>query len=102
MSEHNVTDSINSLDTDQAIPIELDGQVIALVRTESGVYAVSNKCTHADAGLSDGFVMENWIECPIHQARYDLASGELIDGPFCPALPVYKLEQRGEEYFVEL
>lgn len=101
-TEHNVTDTIGSLEQDQPVAVELDGQIVALVKTETGVHAVSNTCTHADASLVDGFVMENWIECPLHQARYDLSTGELLDGPFCPALPVYPIEQRGDQFFVSI
>lgn len=100
--EHNVTDTVGSLEPDQPVAIELEGRPVALVRTESGVHAVSNTCTHAEASLSDGFVMENWIECPLHQARYDLSTGELLDGPFCPELPVFPIEERDGQFFVKI
>ncbi len=100
--EHNVTDTVGSLELDQPVAIELEGRAVALVRTESGIHAVSNTCTHAEASLADGFVMENWIECPLHQARYDLTTGELLDGPFCPELPVFPIEERDGQFFVKI
>jgi len=102
MVRHEITDQINSLEADQPVAVVLDNIPIALVKTESGVFAVSNTCTHAEASLTEGFVMENWIECPLHQARYDLASGELLDGPFCPSLPTYEIEQTEGRFFISL
>ncbi|MFK7966293.1 MAG: Rieske (2Fe-2S) protein [Burkholderiaceae bacterium] len=102
MVKHDITDVIGSLEPDQPRAIVLDNTPIALIKTEAGVFAVSNTCTHAEANLSDGFVMENWIECPLHQARYDLSTGELLDGPFCPSLPTYEIEQADGRSYISL
>jgi len=99
---HDVTEQVNSLEAEQPLAIVLDNIPIALVKTETGIFAVSNTCTHADASLADGFVMENWIECPLHQARYDLVSGELLDGPFCPSLPTYEIEHTEDRFYISL
>jgi nitrite reductase/ring-hydroxylating ferredoxin subunit len=57
------------------------GQSIALYWIEGGVYATSNVCTHADARLSDGHLDGHCIECPAHQALFDVRSGEAVAGP---------------------
>ncbi|WP_022872199.1 non-heme iron oxygenase ferredoxin subunit [Nesterenkonia alba] len=60
------------------IPAEQTGypEDIALVRSEDGDYfAVDDECTHAAVSLSDGFVEEDTIECPMHASAFCLRTG---------------------------
>ncbi len=102
MPHHDITDEVGSLDLEQPRAVSLDGQLITLVRTEQGVFAVDNTCTHAEASLADGFVMDNWIECPLHQARYDLATGERLDGPDCANLRAHPITIIDGRSFIDL
>lgn len=65
---------------------------VAEVRTEShgvlavGVadgrpFAVSNLCRHQFAKLGRGQVRDGCLECPWHRARYDVATGAMVEGP---------------------
>ncbi|MFI5279701.1 MAG: chlorite dismutase family protein [Gemmatimonadales bacterium] len=64
------------------------GDAIALFNVGGRVYATADRCSHARASLSDGAVdaKECVVTCPWHAGRFDLASGQAIDGP--PKLPV--------------
>ena len=55
------------------------GEEIAIVRCEGELYAITNICSHAHAYLSEGEVDTDLcvIECPLHGARFDLASGRV-------------------------
>ena len=45
-------------------------------------FAVSRRCRHQLADLSEGSLDENGcLVCPWHQARYDVRSGEMVEGP---------------------
>ena len=50
---------------------------------------------------SDGFVLGDVIECPLHQAQYRLDTGELVEGPECPALQTYRLFEQEGRWYVE-
>ncbi len=52
---------------------------IAVVRCDGEIYAVTNICSHEYAYLSEGEVDtdECVIECPLHGARFDLATGRV-------------------------
>lgn len=58
-----------------SVPAEVEGQMLVLCRSEGVVYALENRCTHAGSKLSGGRVRDGWIACPVHGARFDLASG---------------------------
>jgi nitrite reductase/ring-hydroxylating ferredoxin subunit len=38
-------------------------------------------CTHEEADLTLGILAGRTVTCPLHQARFDLESGEVISGP---------------------
>lgn len=50
------------LPEDDVIGIDVNGHDIALYRTEDGVFASANLCSHGNARLSDGFLEDGEIE----------------------------------------
>jgi nitrite reductase/ring-hydroxylating ferredoxin subunit len=45
-------------------------------------FAVSRRCRHQLADLSDGSIdADGCLVCPWHQSRYDVRTGEMVDGP---------------------
>ncbi len=60
--------------------VDVDGTPVCVARSEAGVYALTDRCTHADVALSEGEVVDNTIECWLHGSLFDLATGQ----PTCP------------------
>ena len=54
----------------------VDGEDLVLVRDGSSVYALEDRCSHADVALSDGDVDGCRIECFLHGATFDVRTGE--------------------------
>jgi nitrite reductase/ring-hydroxylating ferredoxin subunit len=49
---------------------------------EDRYFAVSRRCRHQLADLSEGTVdAEGCLVCPWHQARYDVRTGQMVEGP---------------------
>ena len=45
-------------------------------------FAVSSRCRHQFADLSGGSVdADGCLVCPWHQSRYDVRTGEMVEGP---------------------
>jgi 3-phenylpropionate/trans-cinnamate dioxygenase ferredoxin subunit len=42
----------------------------------SAVYAIDDTCTHQRASLSDGWVEDAVVECPLHSVCFDLRTGQ--------------------------
>jgi 3-phenylpropionate/trans-cinnamate dioxygenase ferredoxin subunit len=55
---------------------EVAGKSVLICRTASGVFAIENRCSHAQAVLEGGKVRGPHIFCPLHGIRFDLRSGE--------------------------
>lgn len=62
---------------------------VALVRAGDGVYAIEDRCSHADVALSEGEVVDCSIECWLHGSAFDLVTGEPMSPPAVAAVPVY-------------
>ena len=53
-----------------------------VVNANGQVRAVSSRCRHQFADLSKGSVDPNGcLVCPWHGSRYDLDSGQMVEGP---------------------
>ena len=48
---------------------------ICLVGLNGKIYAVSAKCPHAGADLSQGWCVDKQLVCPVHRFKYDLETG---------------------------
>lgn len=59
------------------------GRRIAVFRVEDELFAIDDRCTHAEASLSEGQVWGCEVECPRHGATFDLRTGR-------PTLPAVK------------
>jgi 3-phenylpropionate/trans-cinnamate dioxygenase ferredoxin component len=57
---------------------ELD---LLLVHTELGVFATDDRCPHMSAPLSIGILDGCIVQCPLHEGRFDLASGDPAQMP---------------------
>ncbi|MBB4933024.1 3-phenylpropionate/trans-cinnamate dioxygenase ferredoxin subunit [Lipingzhangella halophila] len=48
---------------------------IAVFNVDGELLAIDDTCTHQDASLSDGWLEGCFIECPLHEALFDLRTG---------------------------
>lgn len=60
--------------------VDVAGRSILLCHDDR-IYAVENRCSHAEQPLECGRMRWGWIACPTHGARFDLATGEPLNGP---------------------
>ena len=77
------------------ISVVVQGREIALFRIGDAHYAIDNLCTHGHARLCDGFVEGFEVECPLHQGRFDLRSGQPTCEPASEAVTTYRVRIEG-------
>ena len=54
----------------------------AVGNRDGELFAVSRRCRHQLGDLSEGTVdADGCLVCPWHQARYDVATGAMVEGP---------------------
>ena len=75
------------------------GLRVALFNTEAGWRCLDAACSHRGGPLADGLLADASVTCPLHQRRFDLATGEPI-GHECPAVAAHPVELRNDELYV--
>ena len=76
---------------------------IAIYKTEAGeVFATDNICTHGHARLCDGFLEGHEIECPFHQGRFDIRTGQPTLEPCVDAIKSYPVKIEGGRVWLEI
>jgi len=94
--------AVAALADDAALPAKLGHIPIALYRLDGTIYAIDDVCTHEFALLSQGFIEGGAIECPLHQACFDIATGRCLSGPATVDLRTYEVKIDGGEVFVRM
>lgn len=72
---------------------------IAIFQTESGYYAVENRCPHAGAYLHEGQLSGNILTCHWHGWSFDLESGQCLN-EYWVRLKKYEVEIEGEGLYL--
>ena len=58
----------------------VDGHKIVVYNLTDGFFATQASCTHMFAPLSRGKIIEGrMVQCPLHRARFDIRTGEVVD-----------------------
>lgn len=83
-------------------PFSLDGHRLALIRYEGVVYALEDRCPHANAPIALGPVENGCIACPWHYAEFELTTGRVLSGPACESIAAYPVQEQGGVIAVSL
>jgi nitrite reductase/ring-hydroxylating ferredoxin subunit len=54
---------------------------LLIAHTSEGLVAVEDRCPHMSAPLSIGQLAGCVVQCPLHQGRFDLGTGEVVQFP---------------------
>jgi nitrite reductase/ring-hydroxylating ferredoxin subunit len=101
MSWHPVAD-LAEFEDRTLLAREAGGVALALYRVDGAVYATQAHCTHAGVLLTDGEIVEGYIECPAHYGLFEIATGRAQGGPVCRDLATYPVRIDGTRIWVEV
>ena len=94
--------SASALVDGEAVAARIGDIPVAVVLVDDSVYVIDDVCTHAYALLSNGFVEGGVIECPLHQAKFDIASGRCLSPPADKDLRTYLVKVDGDDVFAAM
>ena len=69
--------------------VDVAGKSILICNTNDRIHAISNICSHAEERLESGRMGQGWIACPVHGARFDLATGRAKNPPATRPIAVF-------------
>ena len=89
--------ALNDLDTGRPQRFVVGDVAMAVVRTADGVFAVNDRCSHADVSLSEGEVEGCQLECWLHGSAFDLRTGIPQSPPATQPIATYAVRIVGED-----
>jgi len=90
------------IDEQDVVRWDHGGSTYAIYRTGDTYYCTDGFCTHRDEHLEGGLLMGYVIECPLHQGRFDIRSGEVVSPPPCVGLKTYPVKTGNGQVFVRV
>ena len=102
-----MADFVKVAKTDEIVPgqgkmIEVGGKKIALFNVEGSFHAIDDSCTHRGGPLSEGSLEGNQVTCPLHGARFDVTTGEVLGPPAPQGVARYNVRVEGSDIEVEV
>ncbi len=77
------------------------GLSVLLIKKDGQIYALSNKCAHMACALGGGTLDRYTIQCPCHDWRYDIRTGEFLDAKEIK-IPTYKWQLVDGKIFINI
>lgn len=90
-------EGIKELIVDQMILVHTDGKRIVLARTEEGITAFDDSCTHKGGSLAGGMMACGTVMCPWHGSQFDVTDGSVQAGPAKKSIGVYDVEESDDK-----
>ena len=93
----------DEIDEEDVIRFDHAGRTFAIYRlADDRYYASDGFCTHERAHLADGLVMDTIIECPKHNGRFDVRTGEAKGAPVCINLKTYEVKLEAGKVMIDV
>jgi 3-phenylpropionate/trans-cinnamate dioxygenase ferredoxin subunit len=88
---------VDEIGPGQARLIEVKGKQIALFNINGDFFAIDNMCTHEEASLAEGQIMGHEVTCPLHGAKFDVRTGEVLGPPAYDDVACYSVRVVGSD-----
>ncbi len=82
--------------------VEIGGIRILVSNIGGQVHAVDGTCTHEEADLGLGFMIEERVVCPLHLSQFDLRTGAVLNPPATAPLRRFNVKIEDGTIFVEV
>ena len=87
----------SDLNPGEKMYVELGDEPICLINLDGEFYALSDICTHQEASLSDGEIVGDEIECPLHGGAFEIRTGAPAAFPVVTPIETYRVRVVGDE-----
>lgn len=95
--------AVDDIEEEDVIRFDHGDRTFAVYRSLEGkVFATDGLCTHEQVHLADGLVMDETIECPKHNGRFNYETGAPLRAPVCEALATYPARITGDRIEIDI
>ncbi len=94
--------AVPALSAGEVRAVEAEGRRLVLCEVEGSVYALDDRCPHADVSLSGGRLEGAILECPLHGGKLDVRDGKPARPPIRRPANTYPVRATASGYEIEL
>jgi 3-phenylpropionate/trans-cinnamate dioxygenase ferredoxin subunit len=95
--------SQDDIDSEDVIRFDHGGRTFAIYRSPDGeFFTTEGLCTHEKVHLADGLVMDDIIECPKHNGRFNYKTGQAKGAPVCVNLKIFPVKVEGGRVLIQI
>ena len=94
--------SVADVTPDTPAPVTLGDKQLAVYKLGDTYYCLDDVCPHAYALLSSGFIENERVECPLHQAAFEIRTGKCVAPPAEEDLKRYPVKVEGNDIFIDV
>jgi nitrite reductase/ring-hydroxylating ferredoxin subunit len=84
------------------LQIRIADHPIALFCIADEVFAIDDTCSHAEAYLSEGELVDYEVSCPLHGARFDVRTGQQVSFPAVVPVNAYACKVENDRVFIDV
>ena len=93
----------DDIETEDVIRFDHAGRTFAIYRSPDDTFhATDGLCTHEKIHLADGLVMDDIIECPKHNGRFNYKTGAAMGAPAYVNLRSYPVKVEAGRVMIEI
>lgn len=95
--------SVEDIQEGECLAVDVGDEQIALFNLGGGeICATHNICTHEYACLSEGWLEDGIVECPLHEGRFDVRTGKGQGAPITVDLQTYAVSVEDDDIYIKL
>ena len=102
MADWHDVGAVGMVEDGEVVAISAGGKPLALFLLDGDYHALYDLCSHGEARLSDGFVEDGCIECPLHQGMFEICSGKPAKAPVTEGVQCFSVRTVGDRIEVEV
>lgn len=87
---------------DKPFRAEIDDFGYAVFQVGETYYVTADLCSHGPGSLSEGYLEDYEIECPFHQGRFDIRTGQATLAPCQASIQTWRAIVKDDAIFIGL
>ncbi len=88
---------VGELNPGEMMYVEVGDEPVCLINLDGEFFALNDVCTHQDASLSDGEIVGDEVECPLHGGAFEIRTGQPTAFPVVVPVETYRVRVVGDE-----
>ncbi len=82
--------------------VKVNGHRYLLANIDGTLYATDDACTHEDASLSTGSLQGEYVKCPLHNSRFNVRTGQVMEEPAQDNLVTHLVKIDGNDILIDV